>query len=253
MFILFALVLMRVTGGIAMNPVLGRTNFPNVAKGALIFMLSVLVYAGTDGTLAQEPAGMLDFGVMLIKEFMVGFVMGYSMELSFAIIRFGSAIIDHTMGLSMAQTYDPQYGSQMTITSNLYYAFLVTMFLALDGHVRLLSILFTSARLIPFGEVTVRPELSEFMLEVFRNSIAMGLQFAFPIIAMELVAEAAIGILMRVIPQINVFAVNFQMKIIVGMMLLVFLFNPMSAQLYTIIDDMLANIENALVMLITGV
>ena len=58
---------------------------------------------------------------------------------------------------------------------------------------------------------------------------------------------------MRVIPQINVFAVNFQMKIIVGMMLLVFLFNPMSAQLYTIIDDMLANIENALVMLVPGV
>ena len=54
---------------------------------------------------------------------------------------------------------------------------------------------------------------------------------------MELVAEAAVGILMRVIPQINVFAVNFQVKIIVGLMLLVYLFNPMATKLYAVIDN----------------
>ena len=47
------------------------------------------------------------------------------------------------------------------------------------------------------------------MLEIFRNNIVMGVQFAFPIIAIEMVTEAAVGILMRMIPQINVFAVNF--------------------------------------------
>ena len=63
---------------------------------------------------------------------------------------------------------------------------------------------------------------------------------------MELVTEAAVGILMRMIPQINVFAVNFQIKIIVGLMMLVYLFSPMAARLYVMIDDMFMNMQRLL-------
>ena len=214
MFILFALIVMRMSGAIAFNPIFVRTNYPRVAKGALIFLLSLMLYLGVDGTLVHQPANMIEYGVMLVKELMVGFVLGFSMELTFAIVRFASSIMDHTMGLSMAQVYDPQYNTQMTITSGIYYAFIALIFLATDGHVRLIALFFSSARLVPFGEVVLRPELSELMLEIFKTSILTGFQFAFPLVAMELVTEAAVGILMRMIPQINVFAVNFQKRIL---------------------------------------
>lgn len=160
MFILFALVFMRMTGAIALNPILGRSNIPNPVKGAMILVLSFLLYGGTDGVLTHEPAFMLEFGFMLIKELMVGFAIGFSMELSFAVVRFAAAVLDYIMGLSMAQTYDPQYNTQMTITSGMLYTFLVLLFLAGDGHVRLMALIYHSARLIPFGEVMIRPELS---------------------------------------------------------------------------------------------
>ena len=237
MFILFALVFMRMTGAIVMNPVLGRSNIPNRAKGAMILVLSFLMYAGTDGVLTHEPVGMLEFAVMLIKELMVGFAIGFS-------------VLDYIMGLSMAQVYDPQYQTQMTITSGMYYTFLVLLFLAGDGHVRLLALIYSSARIVPFGQVMIRPELSQLMVEIFKTSITTGLQLAFPIIAMELVTEAAVGILMRIIPQINVFAVNFQLKIIVGLMMLVYMFNPMASKLYTIIDNLFLYIEEALLLMV---
>ncbi len=138
MFILFALIFMRMTGAVALNPILGRSNIPNAAKGALIFCLSILMYGHTDGILAHEPVVMLEFGLMLIKEMMIGFAIGFSMELSFAVVRFAAAVVDYIMGLSMAQTYDPQYNTQMTITSGMLYTFLVLLFLAGDGHVHLL-------------------------------------------------------------------------------------------------------------------
>jgi flagellar biosynthetic protein FliR len=56
----------------------------------------------------------------------------------------------------------------------------------------------------------------------------MGLQFAMPIIVIEILSEVAIGIMMRVVPQINIFAINFQVKIIVGMLMIFLLFAPMS-------------------------
>ena len=249
MFILFALIFMRMTGAVALNPILGRSNIPNAAKGALIFCLSILMYGHTDGILAHEPVVMLEFGLMLIKEMMIGFAIGFSMELSFAVVRFAAAVVDYIMGLSMAQTYDPQYNTQMTITSGMLYTFLVLRFLAGDGHVHLLALIYRSADLVPFGEVVIRPELSELMVDIFKTSIATGLQLAFPIIAMEMVTEAAVGILMRVIPQINVFAVNFQLKIIVGLMLLVYLFSPIATKLYGIIDNIFVYIEEALMLM----
>ncbi len=249
MLILFALVVMRMSGAVVFNPVLGRTNLPRTAKGAMVLMLSLLLYLGVEGNLQHQPANLIEFGVMLLKELMVGFVIGYSMELGFMVIRFASSIIDQTMGLSMAQTYDPQYNTQMTITSNLYYAFLFLLFLAGDGHVRLLALFFSSARLIPFGQVTIDTGLARMMLETFTANITMGLQLAFPIIAMELVTEAAVGILMRMIPQINVFAVNFQLKIIVGLMMLLFMFSPMSERLYVLIDNMFMYMQQLFIVM----
>ncbi len=249
MFILFALVFMRMTGAVMFNPVLGRTNIPGAFKGALIFMLTLMLYVGVGGTLQQEPATMIEFGVMLLRELLIGFVLGFSMELFFMIVRYASSIIDHTMGLSMAQSYDPTSRTQMTVSVGLYYAFLFLLFLATDGHVRFIALIFTSARLIPFGQVAMPPEIPRMIFEIFKANIVMGMQLAFPIIAMEMVTEAAVGILMRMIPQINVFAVNFQLKILVGLSMLVFMFSPMADRMYMILNNMFLYMERLIVLM----
>ena len=237
MLILFSLILMRMSGAIALNPILGRTNLPASARAAMAFAFSALLYTGFGGVLEHTPSGMLEYGVMLLGELLLGLSMGFVMELMFVTVRFASSVMDYTMGLSMAQIYDPQYNTQMTLTTGLFYALLAMLFLACDGHLNLIGLFYASARLIPFGQAALEPELARLMMGVFSWSILTGLQIAFPLMAMELVTEAAIGILMRIIPQINVFVVNFQLKILVGLLMLVFLFSPMSDRLYRIINQ----------------
>ena len=113
MLILFSLILMRMTGAIVFNPIFGRSNVPARMKAGLILFLSLLLYSGFGGELGRQPVGILDYGVMLIKELFVGFVLGFSMELAVMILRYASAIMDFSMGLSMAQVYDPQYNGQV--------------------------------------------------------------------------------------------------------------------------------------------
>lgn len=249
MFILFSLIVMRMSGAIAFNPVLGRTNVPNRVKASFILVLSLMLYIGFGGRLVHEPATMIEYGVMLVKELLFGFSLGFCMELSFLVVRFASAVMDYAMGLNIAQVYDPQYNTQMTITSGMYYAFMVLLFLATNSHIRLITIFFDSAVVIPFGTVTWRPELTQAILDMFIQSIFIGLQFAFPLVAMELVTEIAVGILMRIIPQINVFVVNFQVKIIVGMFMLLFLFSPMSDKLYAILDQMFRSMQSLVTLM----
>lgn len=249
MFILFSLIVMRMSGAVALNPVFGRTNYPARAKAAFVFVCSLMLYSGMGQGMEREPTSLLEYGVMLISELFMGFVMGFGIELCILVIRFASAAMDYIMGLSMAQVYDPQYRTQMTITSGMYYTFLMLLFFAVNGHLKLFEIFFSTARLVPFGSVSIRPELAEAILKMFQDNILMGLQYAMPVIAMELVAEVAVGVIMRMIPQINVFVINFQMKIIVGILMLTFLFSPMSDKLNTIIDNMFQSLWNLVMMM----
>lgn len=236
MFILFSLIVMRMTGAVALNPVFGRTNVPSRVKAAFIFAFSVMLYVSQGGELVKEPDTFVEYGVMLLGELLLGFVIGFAIELALLVVQYASAVMDFSMGLSMAQIYDPEHNTQMTVTNGLFYAFFMLLFLAMDGHVWLIGLFFRTAFIIPFGQVEFNPSLAEEVLGMFQQSVYMGIQMAFPLIAMELVTEAAVGILMKIIPQIDVFVVNFQIKLMVGIFMLLYLFNPISDHLYRIID-----------------
>lgn len=249
MFILFSLIVMRMSGAIVLNPVFGRTGIPKLVKSSLVLVISLMLYIGFDGNLIHEPATMIEYGFMLFKEMLFGFTLGFGMELSFLVVHLASAVMDYSMGLNMAQVYDPQYNTQMTITSGLYYAFTVLAFFAADGHLRLIGMFIRSSVMIPFGMITIRPEMLQAVLTIFQESIVMGLRLAIPLVAMELAAETAMGILMRIVPQINVFAVNFQIKLIVGLLMLLLLFSPMTDKIYAVINDMYRNLEQLITLM----
>lgn len=238
MFILFALIVMRMTGAMVFNSLFGSSHVPGTVRGALVFFLSLLLYTWTGGYLAAEPVGMLDFVIMLLKELLVGFAMGFGMELTTMIIRYASTLIDYSMGLSMAQMYDPFSGTQMSVSVMLFYTTMMLLFFAKDGHLRYLEIVFESANRIPFGQVQITQELPRYILQYFEQCIVLGVQIAMPVLGVELVCEFLIGILMRVIPQINIFVVSFAVKILVGLILILILFNPIASKMDTIWQNM---------------
>ncbi len=243
MLIIFSLIVMRMSGMILMNPIFGSRSIPARVKAALILVFSLMLYTWMGGELLHEPASLLEYGVMLVMELLMGFVLGFAMDLAVFAVRYAAAIIDFSMGLSMAQVYDPETRNQITVSSEMLYGFLILLFLAVDGHLRMVSIFFGSASLIPFGQVTFGPALYEAVLGIFREAIVLGVQIAFPVIAMELVTEAAVGMMMRMIPQINVFSINFQIKIIVGMLMLLFLLSPIADKFKELIEGIFQNFD----------
>lgn len=243
MLILFSLIVMRMSGMILVNPFFGSSNIPSRVKGALVMTFSLMLYVWQGGVLTHEPGTLLEYGAMLLGEVAMGCVLGFSMELAVLVVRYSSAVIDFSMGFNMAQVYDPETRGQVTVTSGLQFALFMLLFLAGNAHLRLVSIFFGSAARVPFGEVSLGPAVYTTVLSMFREAIVMGFQLALPVIAMELVTEAAVGVMMRMIPQINVFAVNFQIKITVGLLMLLFLFSPMADKLKTVIDWLFANLD----------
>jgi flagellar biosynthetic protein FliR len=245
---LFSLIFMRMSGFILLNPILGRKNIPAQVKGGMVIVFTLLVYSFSSAQV-PEPVNSIEYAVLLIKEFAMGYVIGFVMELFFLVITFAGSIIDYQMGLSMATIFDPQSNAQIALSGSIYHTYFMLLFFAVDGHLALFKLLITSAETVPYGQVVFGTQIAWAMLEIFIQCMIMAIKFAFPIVAIQFLAEIAVGILMKMIPQINVFVVNIQAKLIIGLLMLVFLFSPMSDYLGDIISQMLLTVESTIRLL----
>ena len=248
--VLFSMIAMRISGLIFMNPLFGRRNVPNNAKAAMVLVFTFLVYSTMEEPeLSYEFASSFLYGFFLLKEFLVGYVLGYVMELFFFVITHPGSIIDFHMGLSMSMVYDPQTNAQIAMSGNLYQIFYTLLFFAVDGHLVLIRMLLRSGELVPYGEVAFTQGLALAVLDLFRSCVVLAVRFAFPIIAIEFLVEVAVGIMMKVAPQVNVFVINIQIKIAVGFLVLLLLVSPMKSWLEDLMHQMLMTMQEILTYL----
>ncbi|WP_333650776.1 flagellar biosynthetic protein FliR [Lacrimispora sp.] len=245
---LFSLIFMRMSGFILLNPIWGRRNIPAQVKGGMIMVFTLLIYSFSSAQV-PEPVNSIEFAVLLLKEFAVGFAIGFVMELFIMVIVFAGSIIDYQMGLSMAMIYDPQTNAQIAVTGTIYHAYFMLLFFAVDGHLALFKILIKAAEAIPYGQAALGSQAAWAMVEIFIQCTVMAIKFSFPLIAIEFLTEIAVGVLMKIIPQINVFVVNIQTKLVLGFFMLVFLFSPMTDYVSGLISQMLLTIEDIIRLL----
>lgn len=245
---LFLLVLARMSGVVLFNPILGRQSIPGVVKSGFILLLSITAYTMTD-YLPETPGSILETLVLLGLELFLGYVLGLVMNLFFYVPLLGGETIDMQMGMSMGRTYDPSSQTSTTVTASLLNLLLMLLFFAANGHQTLLRIILVSGRIVPFGAAAFGQELYGAMVELFINCTILGIKLCMPILAAELLGQMGMGILMKVIPQINVFAINIELKVIIGLGLLFLMLVPFSEFLLGMEADMLRAIQRMLLMM----
>ncbi len=242
---LFLLILARMSGFILFNPLLGRQNIPGAVKSGLIMVMTVTVFFMTDQTVTV-PESVLVMGIHFALELLIGYLVGVVVQLFFYIPSLGGEIIDIQMGMSMGRTYDPNSQSSTTVTASLLGALMMLLFFAANGHYTLLRIMMSSGDLVPYGQVAFGQDLYWSLIELFIECTVMAIKLCMPILAAELLGQVGMGILMKVIPQINVFAINIELKVIIGLGLLLALLAPISEYLLRAEGQMLSTVRQLL-------
>lgn len=230
-FIGFLLVLCRVTGIFTFNPIFSRSNVPNSVKAGMSVVLAVVMLPLV-GTVTEVPdiPNMLAFGMIIIKELLVGFVFGFFTNLMLTVLIYAGEIIDTQTGLGMAKTMDPTTGINMPIFANIYYYIFILYFFLTNGHLSYIKLFSVSYETIPMGyEITSATiDLTEVIVMYFGTVMTLAVKFAMPIIAAELITEICVGLMMKAVPTIQVYVVNIQLKLVVGFIVLVGAARPMS-------------------------
>ena len=242
---LFLMITGRMAGFVVFNPIFGRRGIPNIVKAGFILMLSLCVFAMTP-TRIEVPNTLLGLAFTFLMELFLGYVLGLVVNFFFYVPLMAGSVIDMQMGLSMASTYDPASGIQVTATSSLLNIFMSLLFFAANGHHTLIRIFFSSGLVVPFGAVSLGDEFYAAMIQIFIDCTILGIKLSMPILAAEMMGQVGMGILMKAIPQINVFAINIELKVIVGLAMLLILLVPFSEFLLDAETEMLLTLQRIL-------
>lgn len=223
------LIFLRVTGFVFLNDITGRKSIPTVVRLGISLALSVC-FISVYSTRMPAVNGTMEFCLLAVKEVLVGFVLGFIVNLFLSAIAFGGEFLDFQIGLSMAKVYDAQTNVSMAVSASLLNAMFFLLFLGMNGHLTLISLLDTSFGLLEAGSFQFSPNVFYNLCQLFSQVLLLGLKIAQPIVAVMFMVEIGVAVIMRTIPQINIFTVNIQLKIVLGLLLL-FLATPMMGNL----------------------
>lgn len=244
---LFLLITARISGCVLFNPLMGRQNFPGTFRAGMVLIFSVFTYSITGGG-TNVPTSVLEFGVKLLLELALGFLLGMVVQIFFYIPQLAGHVIDTQMGMTMSQIYDAGSQANLSVTGVLLNTLMMLLFFAANGHHTFLRIMMTSGEIVPYGAVAIGSQAAQAMLTLFAECTILAVKLCMPILAAEMIGQLGMGVLMKVIPQINVFSINIELKVIIGLVLLLTLITPFSEFFLDLERDMLQDLTAILRM-----
>lgn len=217
-------------------PVFGARGVPALIKLGLAGSFSVIIYPIISATHPTIPVDFLPYVAVVVKEIIVGLVIGFVIYTLTAVLQGAGQLIDFQMGFTMGSAIDPVYGVQSPMMGNFQMILATMLMLATNSHHFLIAALVKSYAYIPLNPANI-PANFTFYSHLFVNVFALSIQIALPVFGALLVSDLGVGLLSRTVPQLNIFSVVFPVKIIFGFIIL-FLAVPFFGQSVAHLFDM---------------
>ena len=229
--ILFVLVLARVSGMFLLAPVFGARIAPVRVRGALALFIALAMMPllsperGEALVAIMAPLSMLG---IVAGEVMIGSVIGLASQFVFGGMQLAGQLGGIQMGTGLSNLVDPQTGNRLTTMAQWANVVALLVFLAIDGHHHLIRAVAESFDLVTIGNGMPAADGIGMLLTLAGSMFVIALKIASPVMLLVLMVNAAMGVLAKVIPQLNVFIVGFPLNVAAG------LFGMMAALPYTV-------------------
>ncbi|MDP1607439.1 MAG: flagellar biosynthetic protein FliR [Rhodocyclaceae bacterium] len=235
----FIFPLARILGLLAAAPVFNSVAMPKRIR--LAFGIAItLALLPVLPPMPTIPAGSWVGLAILAQQMFIGVLLGLTLRIAFAAIDLAGELIGLQMGLSFAVFYDPQNAGQTPVLSEFLGLIVTLVFLALNGHLLTLSVLAESFKLLPVSAAPFSGggigNIGSFL--VWSSVLfSAGLLLALPLITALLITNLAMGVLARVAPQLNIFAVGFPVTLTAGFVILMFSIPYFGAAMENLFDQ----------------
>lgn len=215
----YLLILIRISSFVMAAPFFGYQTIPARVKLAVSIILTIVVIQAVP-VVSLEYTGIIGYSALVLKECAVGLVLGFMCNICMYIVAFAGQIMDMEMGLSMASMFDPVTRIQVSISGNLYTYLVMLVMLASRMHYYVLRAIIDTFQYYNIGQAVFSGNLLRIATDFMANYFVVGFRIVLPVFACMLVINVVLGVLSRAAPQMNMFVVGMQVKVLVGILIL---------------------------------
>lgn len=221
--IFFLLVFIRISGVFFFSPFFSNAAISARVRVGFSFFVAFLVYVSLQKDFTfLENIDFLMFTILIIKELVIGLLIGYLLSLIFSVIQIAAEITSGSMGFTMANTFDPLTQSQTAIIGQMNNLFLLGLFFIYGVHRKVIYYLADTFYYAKVGQLNYNIDsIAKFFIDNFSYYFMISVQMALPIIGILLLVDFTLGILSRIAPQMNVFFVGMPLKLMVAFVVLI--------------------------------
>ena len=228
--ILFMAILTRLSGLLASAPLFSTYPIPNQVKiwlaACVAFILFPIVQHGANFAVPNSVPALT---VILFKEYLVGYAIGFCANILFAGIELGVNMFAIQMGLAASQALNPASGGSSPVISQAYTLLASMIFISLGAHQWLFAAIYNSFKTMPIGYgFEFSPEFFGNVITVTSQIFNIGLSIALPIFGVLFITDVLLGFTSKLMPRMNIFMVSMPLKIYLGLLLSLIFIRPMA-------------------------
>jgi len=219
----FLFVLTRIASFVMALPLLGGGGTPPFVKALLAVAMTFILFPTVQGYFpppSPTPYAKISLGLVvqgLLSEIVIGLVIGFGARLIFAAVELGSEVAGMQIGFGVANAFDPISNQQVSLMRQIYMAIAALVFLAIYGDHSVLKAMSHSFEWVPTTGFTIKGPLIEQIIRMGSDLFILGMKIAAPITIALLLAQMAMGVISRVVPQIQIFLFSFPLTIGIGL------------------------------------
>ncbi len=216
----FLLIMARIGGMVMLMPGIGEMQVPSWVKIALAVSISAVLFPVVSASLPALPSLPTALAFVVGTEVMIGVFIGGMTRLLLSALHVGGTVIAIQTGLAAAQSFDPSQQSQSAIVATFLTLVGVNLIFATNMHHLLFHAMVDSYSLFAPGNLPPVAQFSELAISTTAKSFALGIQLASPFIVFGLIFNVGLGLIARLMPQLQVFFIAAPAQIMLGFIIL---------------------------------
>jgi flagellar biosynthetic protein FliR len=234
----YLLVLTRVSSMIIFMPMLGAANIPRQVKIGLAALTAAVIFPLLDTKAVSVDMDLLEMAVLIAGEAMIGISTAFLINLMLSAVQIAGSFIDFQIGFGIVNVIDPTTGTQVSVTTQILNITTMLLLLSFNAHHMMLMGISDSFAILPIGGFHAGEGMGEIFVNGLRAALTASAQIAAPVTVTLLIQQAAMGLMARTVPQLNIFAIGFPFTIAVGLLTIAFSMPAFGMYVQRLMGDM---------------
>jgi len=238
----FLLTFARVGTMVMLLPGVGEMNLPSRVRLSIALVLSALLLPAHQKAYAVDLSALGPVIVLLFQELIIGAVLGLTARLAISALQVTGSVVAQQLGLGFVTAVDPTQNQQGLLVGNFLTVLGITLVFATDLHHLVIAAMNDSYKIFQPGELPLVGDAAQHVTRVIATAFRIGIQLAAPFLVFGLLFNLGLGVLSRLMPQIQVFFIGLPLSILLGLLLLLLVIGAMMGTFVSYLQGVLVDL-----------